>query len=69
MAKMEKTFDKRTITRYLAKGQVDQKIYDAYVKALPDEEGNGEWVKLDLVDAEITDDNMDEENDDENETI
>ena len=50
------SWDRRTIKRYIAKGQVSEKEYEAYLKALPDEEANGEWVVLDQDDTEITED-------------
>lgn len=49
-------FDRRTVGRYIGKGMITQKNYDDHLKNLPDDEANGEWVKLDLVDAEISDD-------------
>lgn len=64
-SKHVKSLDRRTVGRYIAKGQLSQKDYDAHLKNLPDEEPNGEWVKLDLVDAEITDDDIDEGEEDE----
>ena len=55
------SFDRRTVGRYIAKGSITQKLYDDHLKNLPDDEANGEWVKLDLVDAEISDDDMEDE--------
>lgn len=31
-----KLVDKRIVQRYIAKGRVDEKEYEAYIKALPD---------------------------------
>jgi hypothetical protein len=60
-----KKLDRRTIGRYINKGMLSKEEYEAHLKSLPDEESNGEWVKLDLVDAEITDDDIDEDEDEE----
>lgn len=48
-----KLYDKRVSDRYRAKGLVSQKDYDAYLKALPDDSANAQWIQMDLHDAEI----------------
>ncbi|MBY0371318.1 hypothetical protein K2X33_11565 [bacterium] len=61
-----KQFDIRTSDRYVKKGIVSQKEYDAYVKALPDEEGNATWVQMDLHETEIS---VDDDSSDDDEAV
>ena len=42
----EHQFDLRVVERRLAKGQLDPKEYDAFLKSLPDDEANGEWIEV-----------------------
>ena len=53
-----KQIDKRVVTRYLRKGIVDEKEFAAYLKALPDLEGNALPV-----DAALDGDYLDDEDD------
>lgn len=38
----EKQFDLRTVERRIAKGEIDPKDYESYLKSLPDDEKNYE---------------------------
>lgn len=49
-----KYFDSRTSERYLKKGAISQKEYDSFVKALPDDEANANWVQMDLHETELS---------------
>ena len=62
MAKIESKFlDKRTVDRYLAKGQLTAQDLEAHLKGLPDEEGNAEVVQMELYDAEMSDSSLSDE--------
>lgn len=54
--------DSRTSERYVKKGLVSQKDFDAHLKALPDDEANATFVEMDLHDTGFS---SDEESDDE----
>jgi len=43
----EKNFDVRLIERRIHKGDIKQSEYEKHLKALPDDEENGQWVDLD----------------------
>ena len=46
-------FDRRTTDRYLEKGAIKEKELESYMKNLPDETNNAQWVQMDLHDAEL----------------
>lgn len=53
-----KQIDKRVVHRYLRKGIVDEREYAAFLKALPDREGDALSV-----DAALDGDDLDDEDD------
>jgi hypothetical protein len=59
-----KHLDSRTSDRYLKKGIVSQKDFDAHVKALPDDEANATFVQMDLHDTGFASDESDEDEED-----
>ncbi len=42
----EKNFDIRLIERRIHKGEIKQSEYDRYLKSLPDDEENSQWVDV-----------------------
>lgn len=54
-------FDSRVVQRYIAKGLVTGPEHDAFLKALPDEAANAEWVSYDLEETEMPDVDIDDE--------
>lgn len=42
----EKQYDLRVVERRLRHGQLDSKEYEAYLKALPDDEAKADWVEV-----------------------
>lgn len=56
-----KLIDKRVVSRYLAKGRVDEKEYERYVKALPDLAGQAVPIESDLGDDYLDDEEPEEE--------
>ena len=60
----KKLYDRRTIDRYLEKGILTKDEHGKYLKNLPDETNNAQWVHMDLHDAEISDEGRDEDEDD-----
>lgn len=61
----KKHIDSRTSDRYLKKGIVSQKDFDAHVKSLPDDEANATFVQMDLHETEFTSDDDDSTDEDE----
>ena len=59
-----KYFDSRTSDRYVKNGTISQKEYDAYVKALPDEESNATFVQMDLHETELSSEDSDSDDED-----
>lgn len=49
-----KLFDRRVIERNVAKGLIKEADYKDYLKKLPDESANGQWVQMDMDDPEVT---------------
>ncbi len=49
-----KYFDSRVSDRYVKKGVIAPKEFEAYVKALPDDEANCTFVEMDLHDTELS---------------
>lgn len=49
-------YDKRIVDRYVAKGLVKGNELESYMKALPDETANAQFVELDLHDTDLSDD-------------
>lgn len=54
-----KVLDRRVIDRYVEKGVMSASEQQSYLKSLPDETQNADWVHLDLHDAEISDASLD----------
>jgi len=48
--------DRRTQDRYVEKGLLSEADVKGYIKALPDEAANAQYVQMDLHDAEISED-------------
>jgi hypothetical protein len=42
----ERQFDLRIVERRLAKGQLDPKEFESYLKNLPDEEPNADYIEV-----------------------
>lgn len=57
----EKLFDKRLVTRNIAKGLITQEQYDKHMKTLADESDVAEWVALELEETEIGSGNSEKE--------
>jgi len=51
---VRKHLDRRTVDRYLEKGLLKDETFQTYLKNLPDESVNAQWVQMDLHDAEIS---------------
>ena len=49
----KKHFDRRTVDRYLEKGMLKRADYESYLKSLPDDSANAQWVQMDIHDAEL----------------
>ena len=49
-------YDRRVVDRYVEKGEITKKDREAYLKGLPDETENAQWVKMDLEEAELNGD-------------
>ena len=43
----ERKFDTRLIERTIREGNMDQKLYDQFLKALPDSETEAEYIEID----------------------
>ncbi|MBI1860676.1 MAG: hypothetical protein HYR96_07140 [Deltaproteobacteria bacterium] len=56
-----KHYDKRTVDRYVDRGVVKPADFQSRLKNLPDETNNAEWVKLDVNDAEVADEVVENE--------
>ena len=61
MQKPTKYFDKRTMYRYENKNILETKEVQAYMKALPDESNNAEWIQADVHDTFLGDESDDSE--------
>lgn len=48
--------DRRTMDRYIEKGLISADEVKSYIKSLPDEAANAQYVQMDLHDAEISED-------------
>ena len=48
-----KLYDRRTFDRYLEKGIVKRADWENYLKTLPDESDNAQWVQMDLEETEL----------------
>lgn len=68
MPENRKLLDRRTVERYIDKGLVKASEFQTYVKNLPDEANNAQWVQMDLHDAEITDESQGDETDHDEDT-
>ncbi len=53
MEQRTKPYDKRTIDRYIDKGQIKRADVDSYLKSLPDDAANATYVEMDLEDEEM----------------
>lgn len=70
--------DRRVVDRYIAKGLISQAEVTKHLGALSDETENGEWVNMELLDADLgpeavamdsaDDEDMDEDLDSEEDT-
>jgi hypothetical protein len=49
-----KLYDRRVVERHVEKGLIKETDYASYLKQLPDEATNAQWVQMDLHDAEIS---------------
>ena len=47
--------DKRTAERYIRSGQLDEKVWEKYLKSLPDQTDNCSPVDTVMTDAEVDD--------------
>jgi len=47
-------YDRRVVKKYINAGEVKESDFQTYLKKLPDEEKNGEWVTLDVEETEVT---------------
>lgn len=65
-----KTYDKRTVDRYMEKGMIKRADYEGFLKALPDDSANADWVETDLEDEEMdmSDDLEDETSNEDSDT-
>ena len=63
MPENRKLLDRRTVERYIEKGLVKASEFQSYMKNLPDETNNAQWVQMDLHDAELTDESQGDEAD------
>ena len=54
-----KLFDRRITDRYREKGMITKEQYDQYVKNLPDDAANAQYVQMDIHDAELTEGSSD----------
>ncbi len=61
MQKPNKYFDKRTMDRYENKSLLDTKEVASYMKNLPDESNNAEWIQADVHDTFLGDEGDDSE--------
>jgi hypothetical protein len=50
----KKLYDRRVSERHVEKGLISEADYAVYLKSLPDEAANAQWVQMDLHDAEIS---------------
>ena len=54
--KPSKCYDKRTMDRYVAKKDLETKEVESYLKGLPDESNNAEWIQADVHDTFLGED-------------
>ena len=54
--KPSKCYDKRTMNRYVDKKTLDTKEVEGYLKNLPDEANNAEWIQADVHDTFLGED-------------
>lgn len=50
--------DRRTVDRYMEKGLIKEAELNTYLKGLPDDAANAQWVQMDLHDAEFSEDGV-----------
>ena len=50
----DRLFDIRTLDGFIANGKIKPSDYDKHLKALPDDEGNYEWVTIEMEEEEPT---------------
>ena len=48
-ATLEKRFDNRVVEKNVVRGVVKQDEYDQFLKTLPDESENAEWISLETL--------------------
>jgi hypothetical protein len=67
-----KMYDKRTVDRYVERGDLKREGVESYLKNLPDSGDQAQWVQMDLYEAEMSEgsgaDDQDEEETSEEET-
>jgi hypothetical protein len=61
-----KIYDRRVVERYVKAGKISDSDLKSYMKSLPDESANADWVQLDLLDAEVSEGSLDENDSEEN---
>jgi hypothetical protein len=54
MSTNNKGYDRRTVDRYVDKGLIKATEYQSFLKALPDDAANAQWVQMDMEDAEVS---------------
>ena len=52
-----KLYDRRTMDRYVEKGMLKGPEAQSYLKSLPDETNNAQWVQMDINDTEMGNEN------------
>jgi hypothetical protein len=67
MATNKATFDVRTVDRRIAKGLVKDSEYTDFLKTLPDDTANAEFVQIEMENAELEDEDLEEDLPDETE--
>jgi hypothetical protein len=53
-SKKSRLYDRRVMDRYRDKGLLTKDEYEKYIKNLPDDAANAQWVQMDIHDAELT---------------
>ncbi len=56
-----KHYDKRTVDRYIDRGVIKDSDLKSRLKNLPDDEANAQWIELDLSDAEVAEQEIDQD--------
>jgi|GEM_PF-2117933 len=56
-----KLFDLRVVRRNLEKGLIRESDYQSFLKRLPDEQNNAEWVQMDIYDTDLAEEATEQE--------